>query len=129
TMHLPRSLLRAIGAPLSIAILGIAASVAAQVAVATLVRGPYLQMLSPQGVTVLWRTAAPAACALAIRPLDGPGRVVDGGAGIECAIDVDGLEPGTQYAYTPLADGVPLDAESVFRTDDPARPFTFLVLG
>jgi predicted phosphodiesterase len=42
---------------------------------------------------------------------------------------VDGLSEGTRYAYRPLAGDVPLDEESVFRTDDATRPYTFLVYG
>ena len=96
---------------------------------ATLTRGPYLQLLTRQSVTVVWNTEAAAACALAIRPLDGMPTVRAGGTGTVCAIAADGLAPGTVYAYTPLADGVPLAPEAVFRTNDPSRPFSFLVIG
>src|SRR5262249_9340053 len=95
----------------------------------SLTRGPYLQLLTRQSVTVVWNTDAPAACALPLRPLDGVPTVRIGGSGTVCAVAADGLSPGTQYAYVPLADGAPLAAESVFTTDDPSRPFSFLVLG
>jgi len=36
---------------------------------------------------------------------------------------------GTLYAYTPLAGDVPLRSESVFHTDDPTAPFSFMVIG
>src|SRR5207244_522766 len=96
---------------------------------ATLTRGPYLQLLMTQSVTVVWDTDTPAACALAIRPPGGLPTVLTGGDGTVCAIAVGGLTPGTSYAYTPFADGVPLAPEAAFRTDDPSRPFTFLALG
>src|SRR5262249_30688156 len=98
-------------------------------AAATLTRWPYLQLRTTHSVTVVWNTDTAAACALAIRPLDGTPTIQSGGTNTVCAIAVDGLAPGTAYAYTPLADGAPLGPESVFRTDDPNAPFSFLVVG
>src|SRR5437867_1835664 len=95
--------------------------VPSRAAAAALTRGPYLQLLTTHSVTIVWNTDAPAGCSLAIHPLGGATTVVVGGAGSVCAIAVDGLSPGTQYGYTPNADGAPLDSESVFRTDDPNR--------
>ena len=104
--------------------------VAAPAGAATLTRGPYLQLLIPTSVTIVWNTDTPAACSLAIRPVAGSSSVIPGGTDTVCAIPVDGLTKGTDYAYTPLADGVTLGDESVFRTDDPGRSkFTFLVIG
>src|SRR6185295_19605725 len=40
----------------------------APAAAISLTRGPYLQLLTTQSVTIVWNTDAPAACALAIRP-------------------------------------------------------------
>ena len=68
-------------------------------------------------------------CGLTIHPLDGPSTTVVGGPGPECAVPVAELAPGTRYAYVPTADGRALGAESVFHTDDPRAPFTFLVIG
>lgn len=127
-MHLHWSLLL-IGWPVLAALAAWLASLASADPVATLVRGPSLQRLSTHSVGIGWKTDVPADCGLRIRPVNGSARTVEGGAGTECAIDVDALDPGTSYAYTPLADGVPLDDEAVFHTDDPARPFTFLVVG
>ena len=67
-------------------------------AAASLTRGPYLQLLTRQSVTVVWDTDTPAACALTIRPLDGVPTVHAGGTGTVCAIAIDGLTPGTSYA-------------------------------
>src|SRR5437773_9149241 len=102
---------------------------AAPARAAMLTRGPYLQLLTTHSVTVVWNTDVAAACSLTIRPVDGATTTVAGKTGTVCAIAVDGLSPGTEYAYTPQADGGPLGPESVFRTDDPARPFRFLVIG
>src|SRR5439155_12350389 len=97
----------------------------------TLTRGPYLQLLTPRSVTIVWNTDTPAGCSLAIRPAEGTGgSVIQGGTDTVCAIAVDGLGTGTSYAYTPRADDVPLGDESLFRTDDPNRSrYTFLVIG
>jgi phosphodiesterase/alkaline phosphatase D-like protein len=94
-----------------------------------LTRGPYLQLLTTDAVTVVWNTDAAAACALEIRPVAGSPAIIAGATGTVCAIAVNGLTPGTQYAYRPLADGTPLRSESTFRTDGAFLPFSFLVLG
>jgi hypothetical protein len=96
---------------------------------ASLTRGPYLQLLTTSSVTVVWNTDTSAACSLAIRPVGGATTIVSGVTGTVCAIPVAGLTPGVQYGYTPRAGGVALTSESLFRADDPARPYTFLVVG
>ncbi len=96
---------------------------------ATLVRGPYLQRLTRRSVTVVWNTVRPAACSVTIRQGSMAPRVVDGATGTVCALEVGELEPDTEYHYMPRADGVPLTAESAFRTDGTSGRFTFLVLG
>ena len=115
---------------LSGGVLGLAMLLAASSGMTvTLTRGPYLQRLTTSGVTIVWNTDLPAACSLAIRPLGGTASVIVGAIDTVCAIPVTDLAPGTRYAYVPRADGIPLGAESVFRTDDPGRPFSFLVVG
>ena len=102
---------------------------AAPARAAMLTRGPYLQLLTPHSVTVVWNTDVASACSLTIRPLDGPAATIAGDTGTVCAIAVDGLVPGGRYAYVPNADGVPLGTESVFHADDPSAPLTMLVFG
>jgi Calcineurin-like phosphoesterase/Iron/zinc purple acid phosphatase-like protein C len=102
---------------------------AAPAGAVTLTRGPYLQLLTTRSVTVVWNTNASASCSLAIHPLGGPTSIVSGAKGVVCAVEVAGLAPGTEYAYTPRADGVALAGETVFHTDDPNRPYSFLVIG
>jgi hypothetical protein len=104
---------------------------ASSAAAVELVRGPYLQLLTTTGVTIVWNTDVPAACSLAIRPLSGTNAVISGETDTVCAIPVAGLAPGGQYAYVPRADGAPLISESIFRTDPdpPGQPFSFLVVG
>ena len=102
---------------------------AAPASAAKLTRGPYLQLLTTHSVTVVWNTSSAAACSLAIRPLSGATTVIQGSTGTICSVAVEGLLAGTQYGYVPRADGAALDSESVFRTDDPTRPYTFLVIG
>ena len=93
-------------------------------------RGPYLQLLTTRSVTIVWNMDVTAACSVHVRPLGGgPGWVVAGATARVCAIKVEGLFPGARYAYTPRGNGVALANETVFRTDDPWKPFTFLVVG
>ena len=47
----------------------------------------------------------------------------------EALVAVQGLHPGREYLYVPLADGGALAPPSAFHTDDPTVPYTFLVLG
>jgi len=98
-------------------------------AAATLTRGPYLQLRTTHSVTVIWDMDAPARCGLALHSPDGSTTVLGGGTAAVCEIRVESLSPGRSYGYAPLADNVPLRAESVFRTDDPRVPFDFLVVG
>ena len=112
------------------ATLALAALVACPARAATLARGPYLQNLATDRVVVVWRTDTPATCTLALREVRGGAeRIVAGARGTDCAVDARGLTAGTRYAYVPRADGVALTGESVFETDDPTAPFSFLVLG
>jgi hypothetical protein len=103
--------------------------VATPAAAVTLTRGPYLQLLTTESVTVVWRTDVPAACSLTVRPPVGDPSVIIGSTGTDCAVTVGDLSAGTEYGYTPHADGIALDDESTFRTDDPDRPFAFIAIG
>ena len=102
----------------------------APAAATTLNRGPYLQLLTAQSVTVVWNTDTAAACSLAIRPLAGGAMTtIQGSVGTVCAIPVAGLAPGTEYGYVIRGNGVALDPEWTFRTDGAGLPFTFLAVG
>jgi predicted phosphodiesterase len=98
-------------------------------AAATLVRGPYLQLLTTTSVTIVWRTNVPAACSVTIGPPGGEQVVVTGATSNLCVIPVTLLAAGTQYGYVPRADGGDLTSRSIFHTDDPSRPYVFLVIG
>ena len=95
----------------------------------SLTRGPYLQLLTTHSVTIVWQTDRPAPCAVAVASADRPRTTIPGSTGTVCVVAVEGLVPATAYDYTSLAGQVPLAAAATFRTDDPARPFTFLVIG
>ena len=114
---------RILGVSLSLIVSALAAEAA------NLTRGPYLQLLTTHGTTIVWNTDQPAACAVSIGARGVPPVVIDGGHGTVCAVAVDGLARGTAYTYVPLADGVPIGVPATFDTDDPSRPFTFLVVG
>jgi Calcineurin-like phosphoesterase/Iron/zinc purple acid phosphatase-like protein C len=114
---------------LRILALAIGAAVPAPLCAQTLARGPYLQLLTTHSVTIVWRTDVPAACALDVHATGAPSTVVQGQTSDVCEVPVDNLTPGESYGYRPLADGVPIDVESTFKTDDPTKPFMFLVYG
>jgi hypothetical protein len=94
-----------------------------------LTRGPYLQLLTTEGVTVVWKTDVAADCGLELWQDGEPAGTTMGARATECAVHLGGLLPGTEYTYVPLADGVALGPPAAFRTDDPALPYAFLVLG
>ena len=94
-----------------------------------LTRGPYLQLVTGNSAMVVWRTHDSAPCSLGIGPVGGARRTIDGATGTTCAIAVDGLLPGTTYAYVTLAGGDLLGSEATFRTDDPSAPFSFVAIG
>src|SRR5438128_9436855 len=98
-------------------------------AAATLTRGPLLQLLTTHSVTVVWYMTGPARCGLAVTGPNGATTVLAGNTAAVCVVPVEGLSPGTSYVYSALADDLALHPESVFRTDDPRAPFSFLVVG
>lgn len=69
--------------------------------------GPYLQMLTPQGVTIIWTTSKPAVPGISITGPDGQKRfirnshdgIIDGG-GLLHKVRIEGLEPGKTYSYS-----------------------------
>jgi hypothetical protein len=67
-------------------------------------RGPYLQLASPTGVTMLWRSDGPVGAATVdVRPTGNAGApwttVTSGSRGTEHAIALDGLQPRAEYEY------------------------------
>src|SRR6185503_11882262 len=76
----------------SVVLLALAVLLQAQpAAAASLTRGPYLQLLTTQSVTVVWNTDTAAECSLAIRRVGGSTSVIRGTTGTVCAIEVGGL--------------------------------------
>jgi hypothetical protein len=96
-----------------------------------LTRGPYLQSLTGDAVTVVWNTDVAAACSLSIRRVGSAATLIKGAAASKvCAVPVAGLVRGGQYAYVPLADGKAVGEESVFQAELPlGLPYTFQVVG
>jgi hypothetical protein len=92
-------------------------------------RGPYLQRLVRDTVTVVWHQERAADCGLELRRGDAPPRVIRGRTATECVIEAAGLEPNAVYHYKALADGIPVTAETTFRTGGAEAVFSFLVFG
>ncbi len=72
-----------------------------------LTHGPWLQNLSPSGVTIVWTTNKPAVPAIKLTLPDGKVRfvrnshegIVDGGGTLH-KVRIEGLTPGTAYKYS-----------------------------
>jgi hypothetical protein len=103
--------------------------VASEASAVRLTRGPYLQLLTTSSVTVVWNTDVPVACSLSLRRLGAAAAMVGGPTSAVCAVTATGLVPGAQYGYVPRGNGIALTTETVFRADDPDRPYSFLVFG
>ena len=99
-------------------------------AVPTRTRGPYLQLVTSRSATVVWDTSAPAPCTVRVAAAGAEPRSVVGRTATICVVALDGLTPGTAYAYTVEAGPAAVAAPATFRTDDPARTtFSFAVVG
>jgi 3',5'-cyclic AMP phosphodiesterase CpdA len=110
-----------------IAIVCVLASVAA--AEPKMLKGPYLQDLAPESITVMWQLDSPK-----------PGKLIVNGPGGEKVLDIDaariaeakveGLTPSSRYRYRVEVDGSSWEGE--FATAPPIGkdvPFSFTVFG
>jgi acid phosphatase type 7 len=108
----------------------------ADIAQAELIRGPYLQQGTAQGIIVCWRNGD-AATTNVVRYGLSPSALTQtavGLAGINAEVQITGLTPETRYCYEIVSDGNVLATGSDyhFRTHIPvgsAKPFRFWVLG
>jgi hypothetical protein len=105
----------------------------------TLVRGPYLQSVTPTSVIVAWETADPAPGVVAYGESAAGERVAaDPEVTARHVVTLTGLTPYTLYHYQVFADVIPLGADSIplsgdftFRSaagPDQSR-FTFVLFG
>jgi hypothetical protein len=89
-------------------------------------KGPYLQNVTGQSVTLMWESSHRVAGKVEL--LDGSRRVIDSEESEIHEVVVDGLEPGTRYRYRVTADGDSVTGE--FATAPEAgAPFSFVVFG
>ena len=95
-------------------------------------RGPYLQSVTTDTITVVWETDRPSQGAVAYGETEAYGSSVgDSALGTRHAVTLAGLDPYTAYHYRVESNGAPLSEESTFRTaagPDQAQ-FTLAVLG
>ena len=86
---------------------------------ASVTRGPYLQMATPTGVMVRWRTDLPTLGRVVYAPSGGGlgGEVLESAVATDHAVFLSGLQSGTSYAYQVG------DASSVF-SGEPDGSFT-----
>jgi len=92
------------------------------VPVPVLVRGPYLQLGSPDRASILWRTSEPAAGAARILREDGSlfGEFTEPAPATDPIVEITGLDPATTYTYRIFANGLDLGGPFRLRTF-PAR--------
>ncbi|MEW6434960.1 MAG: hypothetical protein AB1730_25955 [Myxococcota bacterium] len=90
--------------PLAVVVL-LAASAASA---ASLTRGPYLQLAGPTGITIAFRTDAPAVARVRHRtaPRALTASVVDAAPGTQHVLELQGLTPATRDFYAADLDGV-----------------------
>lgn len=97
-----------------------------------LVRGPYLQSVTPYTIVVAWETDRPSRGEVAYsETLALDRRVAGPGVGTRHAVTLTRLSPYTVYHYRIESGGAPLGPEATFHTaagPDQAQ-FTFAVLG
>jgi len=101
---------------------------------ARLVRGPYLQSVTPNSVIVVWETDVPGSGEVAYGETDlYSARATDGTIGARHAVTLTGLSPYTVYHYRVEMDGALLAGGGDFTFRTAAGPgqtaFTFAVLG
>lgn len=91
----------------AIALGALASILVASPASAQSVRAPYLQQGTPDAMTIAWRTAAATSSVVCVGASpDALTRRVEGAAGIDHAVRVDALAPGTTYYYA-VSDACP----------------------
>ncbi|MBE9471764.1 MAG: metallophosphoesterase family protein [Chloroflexi bacterium] len=98
----------------------------------TLVRGPYLQSVTSDSIIVVWETEGSSRGEVVYGATDEYGSsVTDPVIGTDHAITLAHLAPYTTYHYRVVGDGVPLSADTSFRTaagPDQSK-FTFAAFG
>ncbi len=92
---------------------------------ASIVRGPYLQVATPDGVSVRWRTdlATESRVSFGPAPNDLSSTAIESGARTEHQVELSGLEPATRYFYavgTPTLTLAGADADHFFETSPAA---------
>ena len=113
------------------ALLAVALAVFSQTACGMrLARFPYVQLATTSSITIIWKTTAPALCAVEYgltpemaseKEAPGPGK--------HHVIELVGLKANSVYHYRVLADGVPLMDPATFKTAKDEPNFSFAVLG
>lgn len=101
-----------------------------------LIRGPYLQVLTPTSVLIRWRTDQPTTGRIwyGLQANQLTGNLRETQPTTEHSLTVSGLQPATRYAYavgyddTQLASGTDYYVKTALPTGD-TRPFRMWVLG
>jgi hypothetical protein len=92
---------------------------------AAIVKGPHLQNVRTDGVTVLWEQQHAGPGVVTVGGVDHP----SAGAGPVYEVNVTGLTPGTSYTYVVKADGATHAGAFVTAPADALAPFVFVAMG
>jgi len=98
----------------------------------TLVRGPYLQSVTPDSIIVVWETEDSSRGEIVYGETDEYGlSVTDPEVGTNHVVTLTNLAPYTTYHYRVEEDGVPLSVDAAFRTaaGPDQTKFTFAAFG
>jgi len=99
---------------------------------AALIRGPYLQSVTPNSIVVVWETDLPSHGEVAYGETEAYGpSVADPAVGTRHAVILTGLTPYTVYHYRVESSGAPLSEDATFRTaaSPDQTAFTFAAFG
>jgi hypothetical protein len=109
--------------------IGAAPAVASSDRSARLVKGPYLQNVSPTAVTVLWETTSKTGGLIRLETPAGQ-RVIEAPIAERHEVEIDGLAPATRYRYVVESGGARLGGEIATAPEAGALvPVTFVVFG
>lgn len=108
------------------AAVGVVVTLASSAAAEAFRKGPYLQNVSDQSVTVMWEASSPTSGRVTL--LGDEGRTIESAEAEIHEVVIDRLEPGRRYRYQVDCDGQVAGGE--FATGpEPGAPFSFVVFG
>ena len=91
-------------------------------------KGPYLQNVAKDGVTVMWETTSAVGGRVTVQAPGEKPRVVEGGVATQHEVRIEGLAPGRRYHYT-VESGGQSDRGELTTAPRADEAFAFVVFG